>query len=163
MSGGIRKVRFSNCTFTRGANAIFIKSRTGRGGFMEDIEGHDLTVSGPKAFLRIDLTERGIQDSEPVQGDDALPHVANIRISNVKVQTDVLVEAKSIAQERPVEGLSLRNISGTAKQGIVLNNVHDVELKDIDVNGFTGPFLTTSNVTGPNIEQIHSPHDTMTH
>lgn len=161
MSGGIRNVRFSGCTFTRGANSVFIKSRTGRGGFMEDIEGKDLTVSGPKAFLRIDLTERGIQDSEPVQGDDAFPHVANIKISNAKVQTDVLVEAKSVAPEKPIEGLSLSKITGTCKQGITLNNVHDVELKDIDVTGFTGPFITTSNVTGAGIENIHAPHDTL--
>jgi hypothetical protein len=161
MSGGIRNVRFSGCTFTRGANSIFIKSRTGRGGFMEDIEGKDLTVSGPKAFLRIDLTERGIQDSEPVQGDDAFPHVANIKITGAKVSTDVLVEAKSVAPEKPVEGLSLSKISGTCKQAITLNNVHDVELKDIGVTGFTGPFITTSNVTGPGIENIHAPHDTV--
>jgi polygalacturonase len=161
MSGGIRSVRFSNCTFTRGANSIFIKSRTGRGGFMEDIEGQDLTASGPKAFLRIDLTERGIQDSEPVQGDDAFPHVANIKITGAKVNTDVLIEAKSVAPEKPIEGLSISKITGTCKQAITLNNVQDVELKDIQVTGFTGPFITTENVTGPGIENIHSPHDTL--
>ena len=75
MSGGIRNIRASDCTFTRGSNAIFIKSRPDRGGFMEDIEGHDLTVAGTKSFLRIDLVNKGIKDSEPVQGGDGLAHV----------------------------------------------------------------------------------------
>src|SRR5207247_8052460 len=103
----------------------------------------------------------GIQDSEPVQGDDAVPHVANIKITGAKVNTDVLIEAKSVAAEKPVEGLSLSEISGTCKQAITLNNVRDVELKDIAVTGFTGPFITATNVTGPGIDNIHSPHDTI--
>src|SRR5206468_6193067 len=96
MSGGIRHIRFSNCTFTRGSNSIFIKSRTDRGGFMEDIVGHELVVAGPKAFLRFDLLDRGLKDSDPVLGLDGIARVGNIKISNVKVDTDFLIDGKAI-------------------------------------------------------------------
>ena len=161
MSGGIRNVHFSRCTFTHGANAIFIKSRTGRGGFMEDIVGQDLIVAGAKSLLRIDLTGRGIQDSEPVAGADAFPRVGNIRITGAKVDTDVLVEAKTVAPEKPVEGLRIANITGTCKTAIVLNNVNNVELSDIEVTGFNPPFLKADNVTGDGIDRIRNPQDTM--
>jgi polygalacturonase len=39
MSGGIRHVKIENCVISGRQNAIFIKSRDGRGGFMEDISG----------------------------------------------------------------------------------------------------------------------------
>ena len=45
MSGGIRNIRIENTTITRGVNAIYIKSRTGRGGFIENIFGSNLTCS----------------------------------------------------------------------------------------------------------------------
>jgi polygalacturonase len=158
MSGGVRNVRFSRCTFTRGSNGIFIKSRTGRGGFMEDIEGHDVVCDGPKTFLRFDLTNRGIQDSEPVEGDAAFPRVGNIRISNVKVANcDVLVEAPTIAPEKPVTIFSLTNVSGMCKKAIHLNNFSKVELRDIKVTGFEGPLLTTENVTGMDGKQLTPP------
>ena len=157
MSGGIRNVRFSKCTFTRGVNGIFIKSRTGRGGFMEDIIGTDLTVAGAKAFVRIDLVTKGIQDSEPVEGPDAFPRVGNIKLSNIKVDCDVLLDAKAIAPEKPLVGLSITNVTGTVKQAFVMSNINEVELRDIKLNGYSGPLLTTNNVTGKDGEQLKAP------
>ena len=44
-SGGIRKVRIEHCTFTHtNSDAIYIKSRPGRGAFIEDISATDLNV-----------------------------------------------------------------------------------------------------------------------
>ena len=46
-SGGIRNVRIEHCKFTRAQTfAIYIKSRPGRGAFIEDIVADDLDVSG---------------------------------------------------------------------------------------------------------------------
>jgi polygalacturonase len=160
MSGGVRNVKFSNCTFTRGANAIFIKSRTGRGGFIENVEGTDLKADGAKAFLRIDLVTKGIQDSEPVPGDDAYPRVKNLRFSHLTGTCDVLLDATNIAAEKPLENLTFENVNVTCKKAIVLHNVTNAVLKNIKATGYTGDFLTTENVTGPHIHAIKSPQDT---
>ena len=46
-SGGIRNVRIEHCKFTKARTyAIYIKSRPGRGAFIEDIVADDLDVSG---------------------------------------------------------------------------------------------------------------------
>ena len=67
-SGGIRGVRIEHCVFTHARSyAVYIKSRPGRGAFIEDISGSDLDVtSAPGGFLRVNLLNSGIQDPEPV-------------------------------------------------------------------------------------------------
>jgi polygalacturonase len=160
MSGGVRNLKFSHCTFTRGANAIYIKSRVGRGGFMENIEGDDLVSSGARTFLHLDLIVRGIQDSEPVQGIDGVPYVANVKVSNAKVDCQTLVDATQVSADKPVENLSITNITGTCRKAIALSNIKNVEMKDIQVSGYEGPFVTETNVTGSGIDKIKEPEDT---
>jgi polygalacturonase len=160
MSGGVRNVKFSNCTFTRGANAIFIKSRTGRGGFIENVEGTNLKADGAKAFLRIDLVTKGIQDSEPVPGDDAFPAVKNLRFSHLTGSCDVLLDAANITSEKPVENLSFEDVNVQCKKAIVLHNITNAVLKNIKASGYSGEFVTIQNVTGPRIDTIKSPPDT---
>src|SRR6202167_5314740 len=46
-SGGIRNVRIERCKFTHAQTfAIYIKTRAGRGAFIEDISASDLDVAG---------------------------------------------------------------------------------------------------------------------
>jgi polygalacturonase len=56
-SGGIRDVRIEDCKFTRARTfAIYIKSRPGRGAFIEDISVTNLDVAtAPGGFLRVNL------------------------------------------------------------------------------------------------------------
>ncbi len=70
-SGGIRNVRIEHCKFTAAKTfALYIKSRPGRGAFIEDITADDLDVSGMTGgFLRFNILASGIQDADPVPGD----------------------------------------------------------------------------------------------
>jgi hypothetical protein len=49
---------------------------------------------------------------------------------------------------KPLDGLTLTNITGTCKKGIQLAYVKNVHLSGIKVTGFDGPLLATANVTG---------------
>src|SRR5262249_3041331 len=53
-SGGIRNIRIEQCSFASKTFGIYIKSRIGRAGTIEDIVGEDLTVQSG-GFLRINL------------------------------------------------------------------------------------------------------------
>jgi polygalacturonase len=153
MSGGIRNVRIENCVLTPGSNGIYIKSRTGRGGVMENISGKNITNAGPKAFVRIELTNKGIQDSEPVEGTDGIPVVRNVSFEDVKMAGGIGLEAVRIDPQKPVVGLRLANVTGTADRGIVLDNVREVELSGIEVSGFKGPKVRAAKgVTGKGLE-----------
>ncbi len=155
-SGGIRNVHVEHCKCLGARTfAIYIKSRPGRGAFIEDIyindlEINDLEVSGAKAgFLRFNILDSGKQDEVPVPGDEGIPTIKNFHFSNIKV-TDVpwLVDGLNIHPNKPLEGFSLTNVTGTCGKGISLANIEHAELKNINVIGFTGPLLSTCNVTG---------------
>jgi polygalacturonase len=154
-SGGIRNVRIEHCKFTHAqTHAIYIKSRPGRGAFIEDITATDLEVSGMVGgFLRLNILNSGLQDQVPVPGDEGIPTVRNFRFSNVRVKdVPVLVDGTSIHPNKPLEGFSLVNVNGTAAKGISLANVKRAEIRNIKVTGITGPLIGIHNVTGKGLD-----------
>ena len=154
-SGGIRNVHVehSKC-LGAGTFAIYIKSRPGRGAFIEDIYMNDLEVSGAKqGFLRLNILNSGLQDEFPVPGDEGIPTVRNFRFTNIREKdAPILVDGASIHPHKPLEGLTLANITGTCGKGISLANIHNAEIRNITVTGFTGPLISTNNVTGTGLQ-----------
>jgi polygalacturonase len=154
-SGGIRDVWIKDCKFTGAKTyAIYIKSRRGRGAFIENIFADGLEVSNcTGGFLRLNMTGSGIQDQDPVPGDEGIPTARNWRFSNVVVR-DVpkLVQATELDPRKPLDELWLTNITGTCKEGIFLAHVRHAVLRDIRVTGFTGALLNTIDVTGKGLE-----------
>ncbi|HEY3384170.1 MAG TPA: glycoside hydrolase family 28 protein [Vicinamibacterales bacterium] len=152
-SGGIRNVRIEHVRFTHAKTyAIYIKSRPGRGAFIEDIVGRDLDVSNAEGFLRFNLTNSGLQDPEPVPGDEGIPRTRNFRFEDVRITGGTIVDGAPVPAERPLDGLALIRISGTAGRGITLANVTNADLQDITVTGVSGPLLSTSNVAGKGLD-----------
>jgi polygalacturonase len=154
-SGGIRNVRIQHCKFTHAQTfAVYIKSRPGRGAFIEDISADDLDVSGMVGgFLRLNILNSGLQDQMPVPGDEGIPTVKNFRFSNVRVKdVPVLVDGISIHPHKPLQGFSLINVTGTATKGITLANIVGAKLRDIKVTGFAGSLVSINNVTGDGLK-----------
>jgi polygalacturonase len=150
-SGGIRGVHIEHCKFTAAKTfAIYIKSRPGRGAFIEDIFADDLDVSGMTGgFLRFNILNSGIQDESPVPGDEGIPTIANFRFSNIRVtDVPVLVGCAAIHPHKPLDGFTLSNVTGTCAKGIFLANIKHAVISNIKVTGLTGPLLNVSNVTG---------------
>jgi len=155
-SGGIRNIKIEHCKFTHVKTfAVYIKSNPGRGAFIEDVAGHDLEVNTvPGGFLRFNLSGSGIKDAEPVPGLEGIPATKNFSFKDVKVNCGTLVDADHTSPEKPVNGLLLEDIRGTCQKGITLANMTNVVLRDIHVAGFTGPFLTQTNVSGIGLEDL---------
>ncbi|WP_201977445.1 glycoside hydrolase family 28 protein [Hymenobacter rubidus] len=154
-SGGIRNVRIEHCKFTfANTHAIYIKSRPGRGAFIEDIVVDDIDVTGTVAgFLRFNLLGSGLQDQQPVPGDEGIPTVRNFQFSNIRVKdVPVLVEGTSVHPHKPLDGFTFVNVSGTCAKGISLANIKKAKLRNISVTGFSGPLLSVNNVTGSGLE-----------
>jgi polygalacturonase len=154
MSGGIRDVRIENCTISGHQNGIFIKSRDGRGGYMENISGENLVINNSPTFLGINLLNKGIQAGEPVTGAvEKWARVQNISFTGIKVDNVAqLVAGSEIPSERPLNGLSLANVTGTCAKGITLANSVKVKLANINVTGFQGSLITTTNVQGTGLD-----------
>jgi polygalacturonase len=154
-SGGIRNVRIEKTRFAHSRTyAIYIKTRTGRGGIIENISGEDLDVANG-GFLSINATSGGNQSTpdDTVEGELGYPVIRNIRFSNVRLKdVTTMAEAIKVAPENPIRGLSLSNITGTCQKGLSLKNIRDAALRAIRVTGFAGPLLAIENTMGSGLE-----------
>ncbi|MGC2297438.1 MAG: glycoside hydrolase family 28 protein [Acidobacteriaceae bacterium] len=162
-SGGIRNVRIEHCRFTHARTyAIYIKTRTGRGAFIENISGNDLDVFGTEGgFLRLNLLNSGIQDPSPVPGLEGVPSAGGFHFSNIRV-TDcpVLVDGIDISPDKPLTGFSLADVRGNCQKGIAFANVRNAEIRNVAVTGCSGPLIGIHNVTGKGLHdaaQIDGP------
>ena len=154
MSGGIRNVKIYNCVLAGKQNAIFIKSRDGRGGFMENITGENLTILKSPTFIGIDLMKKGIQATDPVPGDMAKwPRVHDVTFKKIHVQ-DVadLVDGRNVPAARLIDGFTLADISGNCSRAISLANMTNVNLSKIHVTGYEGALVSTNNVSGKGLD-----------
>jgi len=161
ISGGVRNVTVSNCTISGVQNAIFIKSRDGRGGFLENVSFDNIIVDQSPTFIGIDLMSKGIQAAEPVPGDiEKWTTVRNLSFKNIKVNNvRTLIETQTsrvgpgVPPQRPIDGLTLENISGTCQRGITLANIVNANFSGLNVTGFAGNLLNLTNVTGKGLDE----------
>jgi polygalacturonase len=154
-SGGIRNVRVINCKLTSRTYALYVKSRIGRAGTIENISGDDLDVLGG-GFLRVNLISAGNSNTadDPVEGLVGYPLGKQFRFFNIHLTNAmVLADCTKIAPERPLVGLSLSNITGRCAKGISLANITQAELREIHVTGYVGPLVTHTNVHGVGLDE----------
>ncbi len=154
-SGGIRNVRIERCKFTAARTyAIYIKTRIGRGAFIEDIAASDLEASGlTRGFLGINGIGSGLQDEDPVPGEEGIPILRNFRFSNIRLTgCPALADATLIHPAKPVDGFLLSDVTGTCAKGISLANTRKAEIRRIGIEGLVGPLLRVSNVTGRGLD-----------
>jgi len=150
-SAGVKDVVVEHCKCVGArTQAIYIKSRPGRGAFVENITVNDFESSGAKqGFLRLNNLNSGKQDEFPVPGDAGIPEFRNFRFSNIRVTDEaMLVQATEIHPRKPLVGFSLVNVTGTCQKGIALANMREVVIRNVKVTGFDGPLISIDNVTG---------------
>jgi hypothetical protein len=152
-SGGILNTRIEHCKLSSRTSGVYIKTRIGRGGVIENITGDDLDILAG-GFLRINLISAGNNNTadDPIAGPAGYPLGRNFRFSNVRVACTTLVDATKIAPEKPLDGFALENITGTCTNGIALANIVHADLQNIQVTGCRGAFLTETNVQGIGLE-----------
>jgi polygalacturonase len=149
-SGGILNVRVTHCRCTAYSDAIYIKTRIGRSGAIENISGDDLDVLGG-GFLFVNLISAGNVNTidDPVAGLAGYPIGRNFSFTNIRLaKATHLAEVSKISPERPLDGLTLSHITGTCEKGISLANITNAALSEIHVTGYKGELLTSTNVMG---------------
>ncbi|MDR3457833.1 MAG: glycosyl hydrolase family 28 protein [Verrucomicrobiae bacterium] len=155
-SGGIRNVRIEHCQLTSRTFGVYIKTRIGRGGIIENICGDDLDVLGG-GFLKINLTSAGNLNTadDPVPDAAGIPLGRNYSFRNVRVANcPPLVDARDISAAKPLQGLVLANISGTCTNGITLANIVGAKLHHIQMTGYQGALLLATNVPGAGLKEL---------
>ncbi len=151
LSGGISNVKVSNCVFSGVKEALYIKSCPGRAGYVRNIQASQLTANGVPLLI-IMTTYHSNPDSQGVPGDAGLTTFTNISVSDVTASSSKNLVKIEATEQRPVDGLTLTNIKGVSRDGLIILHAKNVVLKDITLDGLHGPLLYTQDVQGTGLD-----------
>ncbi len=142
-SGGIRRVKIERCVSEKdiSAAALYLKTRPGRGAFLEDVTATDL-VSSARRAIWIQFDYKFTADPQGIPGEAGNTRSGGIRVENLRIEGGTLLDAVGL-EEKPIQGFYLSGVRGTCAHGMILQNANGVTLHDINVTGYAGPLLST--------------------
>ncbi len=160
MSGGVRNISISNCTFIGTDVGLRFKSTRGRGGIVEDIYINNIYMKDiPTEAIRFNLyydysapipedgTERQSpfleRPSAPV--NDGTPQFRDIEIENIFCKGAERALIMVGLPEMPVRNIKLDNFIVTANEGFLFVDTQDIELKNIQADVEKGSVIQCFN------------------
>ncbi|EJW99349.1 polygalacturonase [gut metagenome] len=148
MSGGVKNIYVSDCTFLGTDVGLRFKSTRGRGGVVEDIYINNIhMINIPHEPLLFDLFYGGKGAGEETEEElagrmkatippvtEETPAFRNIHISNVICNGSGRAMFFNGLPEMPIENITVKNvIINDAKQGIVISQAQNVILENVSV------------------------------
>lgn len=160
-SGGIRNVDISDCTMNGTDRGIRVKTRRGRGGFVEDITIRNIRMEHVAAPLVFNMYYRcGAEANEiPVLADrkarsfdqNTTPLIRNILIEDVTA-SDISSSAAFFSglPESPISGVKIRNCRVSAQKGCSWSE----PAMDFSRTSPRGPELLSTHITNSDLTGI---------
>jgi hypothetical protein len=169
-SGGIRHVEvYGIHVLPSVPMGIFFKSARTRGGTVEDISIHDLDLRGVTTAFRIELNwypaysyakiPAGMSDvpaywhtlAQTVPPEKGLPHLRNVRISNLRATEAEQAFSVVSYPNAPVQDLTFTNLEIHAQRAGTIRNAENWKFIDTRIDAADGSrvlFKESSGVTG---------------
>lgn len=156
MSGGVRNIYVSDCTFIGTDVGLRFKSTRGRGGVVENIYVDNINmINIPGDALIADLYY-AVKEAPgaPVPAvTEETPSFRNIHVSNVSCKGAGRVMFLNGLPEMPIENFSVRNMRVTdARQGAFINKAAGVVLENIEIETADDIYLQVENTTDITID-----------
>lgn len=174
MSGGVKNMHVSNCTFIGTDVGLRFKSTRGRGGVVENIYISDIDmINIPTEPIRFNLFYGGQSpileedqeapeiDEEAVPVTEETPSFRDIYIRNVTAVASGTAGYFQGLPEMNLKNIYLENVTIEAEKGISMIDADGVSLKNVKVINKKGIPLTVYNTSNLNIESFEgeSPAD----
>jgi polygalacturonase len=141
--GGVRNVTVKNCTFANTENGLRIKSRPGRGGLVEQIFYHDITMSNVNPAITLTCAYANNSAGDAAQAvapaDDTareagkIPVYRNIRITNLTATCPDQAGIISGLPESCIANVVLNHVSISAMTGLVVRNARNFQTNQVSV------------------------------
>ncbi|MGD9155184.1 MAG: glycosyl hydrolase family 28 protein [Bacillota bacterium] len=147
IAGGIRNVVASNIVCQGTQIGVRIKSRRGRGGFIENVRfinwvmedvGQAISVTN---FYKMEGETDPPEEPVPVR----TPIFRNIAISNISINRARVAINIDGLPEMPIEGLRISDVVASGKVGVKVSNTLALELHNVQVSTENGPAFLVRN------------------
>ena len=152
MSGGVKNIYVSNCTFLGTDVGLRFKSTRGRGGVVENIFIDNINmVNIPNDAILFDLFYGGKSREEEISEGKTLyseekypvteetPSFKNIHIQNITCNGVGSAALFNGLPEMRIENVNLENINIiNANNGFIINNVNNIKIDNVNIQTVTG-------------------------
>ncbi|MCB0533546.1 MAG: glycoside hydrolase family 28 protein [Saprospiraceae bacterium] len=170
MSGGVRNVKVSNCSFIGTDVGLRFKSTRGRGGVVENIYISDIDMIGiPTEAIRFNLfyggnspileadqkAEDEARDEKPMPVTEETPAFRNIHMKNITVAGSNIAAKFQGLPEMNLQNVTLEDATFETREGITLIDADGIALKNIVLRHREGPgliFYNTKNTAVKNMK-----------
>ena len=142
IGGGIRNIVASNIVCKNTDIGVRIKSRRGRGGYIEDVRFDNWTMEDMGQAINITnfyAMEGEVISAEAQVANDRTPRFKNIAISNMTInRARVCINIDGLP-EMPIEGVRISDVIASGEIGMKASNALALELINVQVNANNGP------------------------
>lgn len=169
MSGGVKNIYVSDCTFLGTDVGLRFKSNRGRGGVVENIYINNINmINIPAEPLLFDLFYGGKGAGEETEEDllkrmktstppvtEETPEFRNIHISNIYCKGSGRAMFFNGLPEMPISNITVKNVVMTdAKEGAVISQANGVTMENIKIIAKDGNTLNIKNSKDITIDGI---------
>ena len=158
MSGGVRNVYVSGCSFVGTDVGLRFKSTRGRGGVVENIFIDNINmidISNDALTMDLYYAVNDFPETPIPDVNEETPVFRNIYISNVLCRGAERAVYFNGLPEMPLKNIFIKNMTVTnAKKGIVINQASQVNMENIKVEDPEAPGIQILLLTGKNIKRI---------
>ena len=152
MSGGVRNVYVSGCSFVGTDVGLRFKSTRGRGGVVENIFIDNINmidISNDALTMDLYYAVNDFPETPIPDVNEETPVFRNIYISNVLCRGAGRAVYFNGLPEMPLKNIFIKNMTVTnAKKGIVINQASQVNMENIKVEDPEAPGIQIKNATG---------------
>ena len=150
MSGGVKNVYVSECSFIGTDVGLRFKSVRGRGGVVENIYiNHMIDIPNDALIADLYYATKGAPGGPVPDVTEETPAFRNIHISDVFCKGAGRAVYLNGLPEMPIENISIKNMVVTgAKQGIVINKVAKISIENVDIETPDDSMIQIENTTG---------------
>jgi len=168
MSGGVRNVHVSDCTFMGTDVGLRFKSNRGRGGIVENIFISDILMTDIPTFaISFNLFYGGRSESEMIETSEKkedveiekvseeTPQFRNISIRNIEIRGAMQAVLLKGLPEMNLENIELSNMVIEADKGFSVTDANEIKISNIKLsakNPTIFDFLNCKNVILKEVE-----------
>jgi polygalacturonase len=167
MSGGVRNMHVSNCTFMGTDVGLRFKSNRGRGGVVENIFISDIWMTNiPTNAISFNLYYGGRSVSEMMEeGEvkteaksepvtDETPQFKNISIKNIIIKGAHQAVFLQGLPEMNLENIEISNLLGEAKNGFSVIDANGVKISKVNIVTENSPVFDIVNSSNVELKEI---------